>query len=194
MVTRLSSCLVVVAVLVAGLVAVDAREPAPSPPDAAAVAPVARHPAPSAVPARTVRPLRYDATVTRVEDGDTVVVRLRAGRARHVRVLGIDTREVLYGADECGGRAGSRSMHRLLAPGTRVRLRADPAQVGIDRYGRLLRYVQRASDGLDVGRAQLARGLAEVYVYGDGPFARRAAYQRVEASAQRRGAGIWRWC
>lgn len=172
-----------VAVLTGGLVAVQAHEPAPPPPGVPVVAP--------ATPHRTVL---YDATVSRVEDGDTVVVRLRTGRVRHVRVLGIDTHEVLFGAHECGGAAGSRSMHRLLPVGTRVRLYRDPAQVSIDRYRRLLRYVHRATDGLDVGRTQLGRGLAEVYVYGDGPFARRAAYARVEASAQRRAVGIWRWC
>lgn len=198
---RLLSCLVVaVAALAAGLVAVEAHEPAPPPPDAPTaptapvLAPVVPRPAPSAVPARTLRAARYDATVTRVEDGDTIVVRLRSGRVRHVRVLGIDTHEVLFGAHECGGAAGSRSMHRLLPVGTRVRLQADPAQVSVDRFRRLLRYVHRAADGLDVGRTQLGRGLAEVYVYGDGPFARRAAYERVAASAQRRDVGIWRWC
>lgn len=192
---RLLSCLaVVVAALTVGLVAVEAHEPAPPPPDAPAVVAAVPRPDPSAAPARSARALRYDATVTRVEDGDTLVVRLRSGRARHVRVLGIDTPEVLYGADECGGAAGSRSMHRLLPVGTRVRLQADPAQAGVDRYRRLLRYVHRAADGLDVGLTQLGRGLAEVYVYGDGPFARRAAYQRVEASAQRRRVGAWLWC
>ncbi|NGZ99468.1 hypothetical protein G5V59_00795 [Nocardioides sp. W3-2-3] len=83
--------------------------------------------------------------------------RLHDGRRWHVRVLGIDTHEVLFGQHECGGLAGSRAMHRLLPRGTRVRLAADPAQVRVDRYHRLLRYVQRASDGLDVGRAQARR-------------------------------------
>lgn len=185
------SCLAaVVAALTAGLVAVEAHEPAPLPVGGPAV----RKPAAAAEPAGAVRAVRYDATLTRVEDGDTIVVRLRTGRVRHVRVLGIDTHEVLFGAHECGGVAGSRSMHRLLPVGTRVRLYRDPAQVGVDRYRRLLRYVHRAGDGLDVGRTQLGRGLAEVYVYGDGPFARRAAYERVEASAQRRDVGIWHWC
>lgn len=146
---------------------------------------------PAAEPAPVVR---YDATVLRVEDGDTVVVRLRTGRTWYVRVLGIDTHEVLFGAHECGGAAGSRSMHRMLPRRTRVLLRVDPAQVRVDRYRRLLRYVHRAADGLDVGRAQLARGLAEVYVYGDGAFARRTAYERVERTARRHRLGIWRWC
>lgn len=189
----IGAALVLVA-LVGGLTAVEAREtPAPAPaPAAAAPRPVAHpvHPAPRT----TAAPVRYDATVLRVEDGDTLVVRLRDGRRRHVRVLGVDTHEVLFGRDECGGLAGSRAMHRLLPRGARVRLAADPAQVRVDRYGRMLRYVQRAGDGLDVGRAQLAAGLAEVYVYGGGPYARRAAYAAVQRDAQRREVGIWRWC
>ncbi|MEV5001708.1 thermonuclease family protein [Nocardioides sp. LML1-1-1.1] len=179
----------VVAVLVGGLTAVEAREVPPPAPVAAPAGPVATRAA--ALPAPAVR---YDATVLRVEDGDTIIVRLRDGRRWHVRVLGIDTHEVLFGRHECGGLAGSRAMHRLLPRGSRVRLAADPAQVRVDRYHRLLRYVQRADDGLDVGRAQLAAGLAEVYVYGDGPYARRASYTAVERDAQRRRVGIWRWC
>lgn len=183
----------VVAVLVGGLTAVEAREvPPPPAPVAAPAGPVATRAA--ALPAPPAPAVRYDATVLRVEDGDTIIVRLRDGRRWHVRVLGIDTHEVLFGRHECGGLAGSRAMHRLLPRGSRVRLAADPAQVRVDRYRRLLRYVQRADDGLDVGRAQLAAGLAEVYVYGDGPYARRASYTAVERAAQRRRVGIWRWC
>lgn len=182
----------VVAVLVGGLTAVEAREVPPPAPVAAPAGPAATRAA--ALPALPTPTVRYDATVLRVEDGDTIIVRLRDGGRWHVRVLGIDTHEVLFGRHECGGLAGSRAMHRLLPRGSRVRLTSDPAQVRVDRYHRLLRYVQRAGDGLDVGRAQLAAGLAEVYVYGDGPYARRASYTAVERDAQRRRVGIWRWC
>ncbi len=183
----------VVLALVGGLTAVEAHVPPPAP-EVATPAPVVPAPTPVPVRASTPRAVRYDATVLRVEDGDTIVVRLRNGARWHVRVLGIDTHEVLFGQRECGGAAGSRSMHRLLPRGTRVLLRADRQQIRVDRYHRLLRYVHRAADGLDVGRTQLARGLAEVYVYGDGPYTRRAAYEKVERDAQRRRVGIWRWC
>lgn len=182
----------VLAALVGGLTAVEAREVPPAPVGAPVAAPAG--PAATRVAALPAPTVRYDATVLRVEDGDTIIVRLRDGRRWHVRVLGIDTHEVLFGRHECGGLAGSRAMHRLLPRGTRVRLAADPAQIRVDRYRRLLRYVERAGDGLDVGRAQLAAGLAEVYVYGDGPYARRAAYTRIEQDVQRRRTGMWRWC
>lgn len=141
-----------------------------------------------------VKPVRADARVLRVQDGDTVVVRLRNGTVRYVRILGIDTPETIQGAHECGGATASRHLKALLPRGTGVVMRADPHQPRVDRYDRLLRYVRRSSDRLDLGQDQLSRGLAEVYVYRNGPFKKRAAYERVEQAAQRSKVGIWTWC
>lgn len=189
----LSSSTLAAVVLLTGLTGSQAastsdRLPPPAP-ASAAQSPDARRAAPPPAPRA-----RHDATVLRVEDGDTLVVRLRDGRRRHVRVLGIDTPEVLFGQRECGGPSASRRMKAMAPPGTRLRLLADGAQPRVDRYHRLLRYVLRSADGLDVGREQLRRGLARVYVYGDGPFRRRAFYLRVQREAQQRDAGIWGSC
>src|SRR6476620_391149 len=80
--------------------------------------------------------------VARVIDGDTIEL----GNGQHVRLVQIDTPEV-YGGYECYGPAASATAKRLLPAGTRVRLALEPASDPIDRYGRLLRYVVRASDG-----------------------------------------------
>ena len=85
------------------------------------------------------------ARIDHVSDGDTVTLT----NGYRVRFVQIDTPEV-YFAPECYGRQASALTKRLLPPGTIVRLSAEPATDRVDRYGRLLRYVIRARDGLDV--------------------------------------------
>lgn len=137
--------------------------------------------------------LKQAARVLRVVDGDTIEVRLASGGARDVRLVGIDTPEV-YGGTECGGPEASASLKRVLPRGTRVTLVSDPSQDLQDRYGRLLRYVHKASTGRDVNRQQVYRGFARVYVYDHHPFNRTASY-RVAATAARAAArGLWGMC
>lgn len=137
-------------------------------------------------------PVRRDrGTVVKVTDGDTLQVRVDGVGVRSVRLLGIDTPEV-YGGRECGGREASAQMARLAPVGSTVTLVSDPSQADRDRYGRLLRYVERR--GRDVGRAQVVLGMAQVYVYRNDPFARTRDYQRAgqQSRAQRRGS--WGRC
>jgi endonuclease YncB( thermonuclease family) len=88
-----------------------------------------------------------DATLARVDhvaDGDTLTLT----NGRRVRLVQIDTPEVYHA--ECYGRQASRIAKRMLPPGTLVRLSPEPATDRVDRYRRLLRYVVRARDGVDV--------------------------------------------
>jgi endonuclease YncB( thermonuclease family) len=137
--------------------------------------------------------LRQRATIVKVVDGDTVNVRLRGGRETPVRLLGMDTPEV-YPVVECGGPEASRSLERLLPVGTHVRLVSDPTQARVDRYGRILRYVIKISDGRDMDRVQLHRGWATVYVYHHNPFKRVARYAAAATGASNHGRGIWGLC
>ena len=82
-------------------------------------------------------------------------------------------------------------MKRLVEPGDRVRLVSDASQDNRDRYDRLLRYVELSGD--DLGRRQLQRGLAQVYVF-DRPFKRVASYRRARDHAKRLKRGSWRAC
>jgi endonuclease YncB( thermonuclease family) len=76
------------------------------------------------------------ATVIRWSDGDTVVT----NRGK-VRLIGIDTPEV----GRCGSASATALAKRLAPAGTRITLR-NPASVrNKDRYGRLLRYVNRGT-------------------------------------------------
>lgn len=135
-------------------------------------------------------PSAQGARVIEVTDGDTVKVRL-GGRERDVRVIGIDTPEVYFG-EECGGAEASASMKRLLEPGDRVTLTPDSSQDAVDDFGRLLRYIERG--GRDVGRVQVRRGWAKVYVYAGVPFQRVDGYRRKQDSARVGDRGVWRAC
>jgi endonuclease YncB( thermonuclease family) len=128
--------------------------------------------------------------VVSVTDGDTIKVRFKS-RRHDVRLIGIDTPEV-YGGVECGGRAASRSMKRKLDPGDRVKLVKDFSQDGRDRYGRLLRYVERHDR--DIGKRQIAQGWARVYVYNHNPFNRVRKYRRAKRRARSHDRGVWGRC
>lgn len=137
------------------------------------------------------RVLRDRARVTRVIDGDTIEVEIGDRAPQSVRMVGIDTPEVTAGR-ECGGAAATRALRRKLPGGSRVRLISDPTQARSDRYGRLLRYVERR--GHDLNLAQVSRGWAEVYVYAGVPFRRVARFNRAAARAKRHTRGVWRQC
>jgi micrococcal nuclease len=133
--------------------------------------------------------------VIRSIDGDTLKVRLRRShRVVDVRLIGIDTPETRRPNTpiECGGPRASKSMRRL-ADRRRVMLVTDPSQDRTDRYGRLLAYAIRRG-GLDLGRAQLLRGWAEVYVYQRNAFRRLHSYRRAQRAAHRHRRGAWQLC
>jgi micrococcal nuclease len=138
---------------------------------------------------------RSGARVSRVVDGDTIRVTTGGGHDRSVRLLGIDTPETHRPGTpiECGGPEATANMEKLLPPGTRVRLEADPSQDRIDRYGRLLAYV-RLPDGRLAEEAQLAAGWATVYVFAGHPVARDPAFRRDQAGARAAGRGVWGRC
>jgi micrococcal nuclease len=124
--------------------------------------------------------------VDSVYDGDTLTLR----DGRRVRLVQIDTPEL--GTGECYSRAARTALLRLVSPGTRIVLEADPALDKIDRYGRLLRYIKRG--GVNVNLELVWRGAAAPYFYsGDrGRYASRLmAAARATKAAKR---GLWRAC
>jgi micrococcal nuclease len=144
---------------------------------------------------------REPARVVRVVDGDTLKVRLGDGRRRTVRVLGIDTPETKKPGTpvECGGPQATASMARLAlqgsgyaARGREVVLISDPTEDQVDRYGRILAYVE--AGGRDLGERQIASGWAEMYAYRDRRFQRRARYERAERAARDQRRGVWGAC
>ena len=128
------------------------------------------------------------ATVTRVVDGDTVDARLADGREVTVRLIGIDAPE----AEECGTEPAREALGRLVE-GQPVNLVSDPTQDAVDRFGRSLFYVDRSSDGLDVGEEMLRRGWAEVFVL-ERDFERLPRYEFAAVEASGEEAGVWGRC
>ena len=74
---------------------------------------------------------------------------------------------------------------------TKVKLVRDRSQDNRDIYDRLLRYVEKG--GRDIGRKQVGRGWAKVYVF-DTPFARVGTYRRARNSARSHDRGVWNAC
>lgn len=133
------------------------------------------------------------ATVTHVVDGDTIDVRLPAGAAERVRLLGIDTPETVKPDTpvQCGGPEASAHTKALLPPGTAVLLQRDVE--ARDRYGPLLAYVWRARDGRFVNRDLLTGGYARILSIR--PNTTRAAELAAASSAARAaGRGVWGAC
>jgi len=131
-------------------------------------------------------------TVTRVVDGDTVVVRL-GGRDERVRLIGIDTPETVDPRKpvQCFGKEASNRTKALLPPGTAVRLERDVE--ARDRYGRLLAYIYRVNDGMFVNLALAEDGYAhQLTIPPNIAYADRFA--AAAADAQRAGRGLWSAC
>jgi endonuclease YncB( thermonuclease family) len=129
------------------------------------------------------------ARVDHVADGDTLTLT----NGSRVRLVQIDTPEV-YFHPECYGRQASAATKRLLPRGTLVHLLPEPATDRVDRYGRLLRYVVRARDALDVNIQLVRIGAAAPYFY----RGRHGRYwQRLDRLGRRARAhhrGLWGAC
>jgi micrococcal nuclease len=131
------------------------------------------------------------ALVTRVVDGDTVVVRLD-GRLERVRLIGIDTPESVRPGTpvQCYAKAASAETEHLLA-GRPVRLRFDAERR--DRYGRLLAYVFRNDDGLFVNAALVEGGFARTLTIPPN-VAHAGLFARMAGDARRHRRGLWDAC
>ena len=152
--------------------------------------------APTVGPLPTVGPTEANATVMRVIDGDTIEVHLSAAgrnRREHVRLIGIDTPESKKPNTpvECFAKAASAGTESLLPSGTPVRLERDVEER--DRYGRLLAYVFRASDGLFVNLELARAGYAAALTYPPN-VAHTDAFLDAVAVARAAGIGLWGSC
>jgi micrococcal nuclease len=134
------------------------------------------------------------ATVVRLVDGDTVLLRGRGvgplpAQPTRVRLLLVDAPEVHSGA-ECFGPEATERAASLLPEGATVRVQADRDRN--DRYGRTLLHVWNR-DGVNVGQALVREGYAEVLVVP--PNDRyREGFERAEDEARRAERGLWGAC
>ncbi|MGH7322908.1 MAG: thermonuclease family protein [Candidatus Rokuibacteriota bacterium] len=128
-----------------------------------------------------------EASLLRVESGDTIRVRLPDGREETVRYIGISTPEIPHptkGKEPY--REAAAAAHRELMRSKTVQLTFD-AQTR-DRDGRLLAYA--FADGIHVNAELVHRGYAEAASYP--PNVRYAEYYRaLQYRARAAGRGLW---
>lgn len=153
---------------------------------------VVEAPDPSSGPGTSAPPQRPNATVVRVIDGDTIEVDAGDQRER-VRLIGIDTPESVDPRRPvaCFGKEASAHTDSVLPRGTPVVLVRDVE--ARDRYGRLLAYVYRASDGLFVNLALARDGYATTLTYPPN-VAHAEELRAAVAEARAGGLGLWGAC
>jgi micrococcal nuclease len=128
-------------------------------------------------------------TVKRVVDGDTILL----ADGNRLRFLAVDAPESVHPHKpvEYFGKEASDFTRRLLT-GERVRLVYDQncAHRGHrDHFGRLLAYVFRARDGLDVCAELVKQGYAHAYL--KYPVERGEEFLGYEKEARAAGRGLW---
>jgi micrococcal nuclease len=143
--------------------------------------------------------LPANAVVRRSVDGDTVEVSLLNANDRpntsseSVRLIGIDTPETKRPDTpiECFGKKASAAIAALLPPGTLIHLERDVEER--DRYGRLLAYIFRSSDGLFINHELVRTGFAASYPYPPN-VAYADSFRAAAEVAQVVGVGLWGAC
>lgn len=127
------------------------------------------------------------ATVTRIVDGDTVVVELPGGDREKVRLIGVDTPESVAPrkpVERFSEEATAYAERRLL--GRSVRLAFGPELR--DYYGRLLAYVF-LDDGTCLNLAIVSDGYGFAYLKYPFPF--QDEFSAAEREARSAGQGLW---
>ena len=127
----------------------------------------------------------YETKVTRIVDGDTIIVELQ-GKSEKIRIIGINTPESVDPRRpvECYGKEASTRAKELLYKKT-VTLENYQER---DRHGRVLGYV-RMSDGKDFGEIMISSGYA--HSFKSYSHSRLATYNKLEKEARSNQVGLW---
>lgn len=127
--------------------------------------------------------------VTRIVDGDTIVVLVGGGVSEKVRLIGVDTPETVDPRKpvQCFGKEASAFARSLLENKT-VRLEADASQGDRDKYGRLLRYVYQGVTLVNI--AIIREGYGHEYTYRL-PYKYQAEFKNAERTARDAQKGLW---
>ena len=131
------------------------------------------------------------AILIKVIDGDTISVSIN-GRSEIVRVIGIDTPEVVDTRKtvECFGKEASGFATVTLQDNKTLFLESDPTQGDRDKYQRLLRYVWIDGGKVDFGKLMIDGGYASEYTY-DLPYKHQKSYKEAEKVAREAKKGLW---
>ncbi len=133
-----------------------------------------------------------NAVVVRVIDGDTVQIDV-GGVVEPARLIGVDTPETVDERKpvQCFGPEASAHTKALLPPGTAVRLERDAE--ARDRYGRLLVYLYRASDGVFVNLALVRDGFGSALLI-EPNVTYATAFRDAQSTARQQRSGLWGVC
>lgn len=139
------------------------------------------------------------ASVQRIIDGDTLDVTLDDGTIDRVRIIGIDTPELAWrGTDtrppapaECWADEATIALTDLIPVGTAITLIQDTTPR--DRFDRLLAYVHRTSDNLDIGHRLVLDGHATTLTI-EPNTSRADLYHDAEHHAADAARGLWGAC
>jgi len=131
-------------------------------------------------------------TIVRVVDGDTVIASF-AGHDERIRLIGINTPETVHPTKpvECWGPEASHHTKEILPAGTPITIQRDVEPR--DKYGRLLAYVWRTSDGLFVNLELVADGYARPYPF-EPNTSREQEFATAANNAQSQHLGLWGHC
>ena len=131
------------------------------------------------------------ASVIRVIDGDTIILRLQ-GAIETVRLIGVDTPETVHPTKpvECFGPEASAFTNSVLKPQTQVRVQRDVE--ARDRYQRLLVYLYLL-DGTFINQEILRLGFARTMnIAPNTAFA--TNFASIETAARKNQIGLWLRC
>jgi micrococcal nuclease len=126
-------------------------------------------------------------SVTSVVDGDTIDVSTQAEGTNRIRLIGVDTPEVLGGEAPCGPEASDFTTERL--EGQDVTLEFDEDRE--DQYSRALAYVWVPNlDGELFNETLVRRGLARVSTF-EPNVKYEDRFLAAESEAKAEGIGVW---
>ncbi|MCC7197104.1 thermonuclease family protein [Candidatus Peregrinibacteria bacterium] len=127
--------------------------------------------------------------VTRVVDGDTIVVNIN-GQDEKIRLIGVNTPESVDQRRpvECFGLEASNYTKSLLE-NQNVILESDPTQGNTDKYGRLLRYIF-LPDGTNINLHLIQSGYAHEYTYNK-PYKYQNQFKLAQTQAEASQKGLW---
>lgn len=124
-------------------------------------------------------------TVTKVSDGDTVIIRPFSGKLLKCRLYGIDAPEVPHNKKQAQpyGRAADRELNNLVLHST-----VDITLTGDSSFDRKICIIRKS--GVDINREMVKRGYAWAYrEYLKGPYISEYIDAENEARTMRRG--LW---
>lgn len=142
----------------------------------------------SSLPVTGPTPPAPSYAVQSVTDGDTIRITPALAGASSVRFLNIDAPEIGGATQEPWATESRDHLRALLPGGTAVTLALD--RETMDSFGRILAYVIRQSDSLDVNREQLRLGHAVTYTLWPN-VARIDAYRSAQIEAQDQERAVW---